>query len=62
MNTPAERVVLDHLALAWNQYLNLHVVHPDDLPDFRKAIHDAQRIILARPAIRAERDAAEIGK
>jgi hypothetical protein len=64
--TPEEWEVLNHLASAWNAYLRLPKPDPllhgapilvdDDLADFRKAIHDAQRIIQARPARRVAAD------
>ena len=45
-----ERAVIDMLGEAWNAFMALQVLHADELPDFRKAIHDAQRIVMARPA------------
>ena len=53
--TKQEQEVMDHLAQAWNAFLNLHKRHPDEVPDFRKAIHEAQRIILSRPTLLAMR-------
>lgn len=55
--TDLERDVVMRLADAWNAYLQLPRACPvrqtdDDTTDFRKAIHDAQRIVLARPAAR----------
>lgn len=44
-----ELYVLESLAAAWNSYLELPILHNDDIPDFRNAIHNAQRIILSRP-------------
>ena len=51
--TNTETDVLDALATAWNRFVGLPQCHPDEVPDFRKAIHDAQRIIMARPTFRA---------
>lgn len=48
-----EREVLDHLAAAWNKFLMLETVHDDCAPDFRQAIHQAQRIVMSRPLLRA---------
>jgi hypothetical protein len=48
-----EREVLDHLAVAWNKFLTLETVHDDCTPDFRQAIHQAQRIVMSRPLLRA---------
>jgi len=53
--TDQEQKVLDQLANAWNEFLKLPLVHNDELPDFRKAIHDAQRIIMARPEIKKQK-------
>lgn len=47
-----EKQVVDLLADAWNSFLKLRVLHADDVPDFRKAIHDAQRIVQSRPALK----------
>lgn len=44
-------ITLDKLAETWNVFLKEYLpMHNDDLADFRKLIHDAQRIILARQA------------
>ena len=56
--TADERRVVDCLADAWNAFLDLPSEHPDDLGEFRFAIHAAQRIILSRPACHAERVSA----
>lgn len=51
--TNPERKTLAKLAEAWNLFQTLPgSAHTDDTHDFRKAIHDAQRIIMARPAYR----------
>ncbi|OVZ75354.1 hypothetical protein [Yersinia kristensenii] len=47
-----EQRVAQMLGDAWNQYLQLPVGHPSERDEFCRAIHDCQRIILARPAIR----------
>ncbi|WP_145538273.1 hypothetical protein [Yersinia kristensenii] len=47
-----EQRVAQMLGDAWNQYLQLPVEHPSERDEFCRAIHDCQRIILARPAIR----------
>lgn len=44
-----ELSVVDHLATAWNEFLALEELHTDDVHEFRKAIHDAQKIVMARP-------------
>lgn len=50
--TTEEQTVVNYLKDAWNAFLELPVKHPDDLHDFRKAIHDAQRIVMCRDNIR----------
>ena len=50
--TIEERLIIASLGDAWNQFLTLPPGHRDDLHDFRKAIHDAQRVIMSRPAYR----------
>jgi hypothetical protein len=47
--TMKEKRVIDRLAEAWNSFTELEIEHVDDMRDFRKAIHDAQRIIMCRP-------------
>ncbi len=47
-----EQSVIDHLAAAWNVFLSLSPLHPDDLDEFRRAIHAAQHIIMSRPVAR----------
>lgn len=47
-----ETETLNFLALAWNSFLSLKSEHPDEIDDFRRAIHSAQRIILSRPTRR----------
>lgn len=50
--TPAEDAILSDIVHIWDAFLNLPKEHPDDVSDFRRGIHDLQRIILARPARR----------
>lgn len=47
-----EASILFDLAEAWNKYTLLPEHPPEEIGDFRKAVHDAQRIVLARPARR----------
>jgi len=54
--TEEERRVLDYLAQAWNNFLILDEVHPCDRQEFMQAIHAAENIVFARPAIVHERD------
>lgn len=50
--TDQEHKVIDLLAEAWNAFLELDELHPDEKHDFRKSIHEAQRNIMARPVRR----------
>lgn len=45
-----ESKVLDSLVEAWNEYLRLEYEFEDEKSEFRHFIHNAQMIILARPA------------
>lgn len=49
-----ELLILDRLALAWSTFLDLPGIDDDDLNDFRRAIHEAQRIIAFRVARRIQ--------
>lgn len=53
--SPDELAVVDALAKAWTLFVSLPVEHQDDPHDFRHAIHEAQRIVMARPALRLTR-------
>lgn len=44
----ADERILQHLADAGNEFVATKQTHPDDLPDFRRAIHAAERILAAR--------------
>ena len=50
--TELEIQTLMKLVEAHNLFLQLPVQHPDDLPDWTKAIHDLQRIVASREAVR----------
>lgn len=47
-----EDSVVSKLAEAWNEFVRLESVHPDESTEFRRAIHAAQHIIMARPVQR----------
>jgi hypothetical protein len=52
-----ERVVLDHLAAAWNAFVELNgndPGHPDDPIEFKDGIHRCQMIIAHRVAVRVD--------
>jgi hypothetical protein len=48
--TAEEEHVLLLLKQAWDEFALLKVVHPADFLEFMQAIHQAQNIIMARPA------------
>ena len=50
--TEHEKAVLNHLVEAWNVFLSLPIEHPDDVTEFRRCIHSAQFMIMARPTRR----------
>ncbi len=47
-----EKVVLEALAEAWNNFLKLPSQHPWDQQEFMHAIHQAQNIVLSRAGMR----------
>lgn len=55
--THGERRVLTLLADAWNEFLAIGVIHPDDATEFRQAIHCCQNIMAWRVARRVDPDA-----
>lgn len=52
--TDQEQSVMDGLVAAWNAFVALPVEHGDDVGEFRRHIHAAQFMILARPERRAQ--------
>lgn len=48
----AEQYVVDALTTAWNMFILLEHDNRDDLDDFRRSIHEAQRILAARVVAR----------
>lgn len=46
--TRVEKEVMDSLIDAWNRFLQLEGLHPDHVTDFRRGIHDCQRILASR--------------
>lgn len=47
-----EIAVMDGLVEAWNAWVKLESLHSDETTEFRRAIHAAQHIIMARPVQR----------
>ncbi len=43
--TKKEKAVLSYLAKAWDLYTELEEQHPDDSLDFRRALHECQRVV-----------------
>lgn len=52
--TQQERICLDRLVAAWNQFTELPLGHPNDQSDFMNGIHICQRILAARQAKRIQ--------
>lgn len=51
-----EQKVLDSLVEAWNCFVKLSSTHPDDTDDFRRSIHECQRIMGNRQLRRTDPD------
>ena len=45
--TDDEQYIFYTLGEVWNRFLLIGADHPDDVNDFRKIVHDGQRIVLA---------------
>ena len=54
--TIAEKMVLDNLVQAWNDFVSLENRSDDDNTEFRDAIHRAQQLIALRVARRVDPD------
>lgn len=54
--TVREIEALRLLAKAWDVYVKLPILHPDDVADFRRAIHAAQNIVMARGILDPNRE------
>jgi hypothetical protein len=52
LNKP-EIECLNLISDAWNKFCELPIQHLDDACDFADAIHNCQRIIMAREAVRS---------
>lgn len=50
--TRQELQVAEALVQAWNGFTQLENLHPDHVADFRRAIHDCQRILASRVTAR----------
>ena len=49
-----EQEILDSLTNAWNCFVKLPQTHGDDGRDFRRAIHECQRIMATRQVRRSD--------
>ena len=56
MLTSKEKELLEQLGECFNKFCKLEKQHPDDARDFADAIHDCQRIIIGRSAVREHPD------
>ena len=54
--THDEREVINHLADAWNAFIELPRMKESDMGEFKQAIHGAQLLIAARVARRVDPD------
>jgi hypothetical protein len=50
--TEQEEAVVTKLAEAWNAFVKLEELHAAHVPEFRRAIHAAQYIVMCRPVAR----------
>jgi hypothetical protein len=62
--TPDEPAILNHLRDAWIIYGTLEILHADHPQEFKRAIQEAQRLILVRPVKRGLDwwDAKDVGE
>jgi len=51
-----EQEISDNLISAWNHFVKLTPTHPDDIDDFRRSIHECQRIMAVRQLRRIDPD------
>lgn len=54
--TLEEQECLDALAMAWNRFTALPVLHQWEGQEFMRAIHEAQKIVMARPVLREQHE------
>ena len=52
--TDDEKECLYHTRELWNDLVNLKQIHPDDLNEYRRDIHNIQNRIMARPTQETE--------
>lgn len=59
--TPEERGVVEALGACANMHDLLPAIHPADEREFKTAIHAAQNVVLARPAVEAIQQESSLG-
>lgn len=47
-----EKEAIHKIVDLWDSILQLKVIHPDDINEYRRDIHNIQNRILARPEVR----------
>lgn len=53
--TAQDRLVLQKLCEAWNEFMKLPKLHPEEIHEFRYALHVAQAMIQSRPELEIEK-------
>ncbi len=51
-----EEADLDHMRKAWDGFINLDKLHPEEFQEFRYKMHDLQRMVAAHPFLRINHD------
>lgn len=46
--TEQEKIVMDHLIDAWNEFVRLPIQHPSDSDEAKQAIHELQKLLALR--------------
>jgi hypothetical protein len=60
--TPEEQKVMDLLVDAWNKYITLPIIHPDENTEFRHNFHNLQRVLISRDYIKKQGIQNETGR
>ena len=47
-----EHAVINNLVASWNEWMKLEPLYEEEAEEFRRAIHAAQSIVMARPVQR----------
>lgn len=54
--TREEEIVLNHLGSAWDDFIKLDPLHPEEFQEFRSKVHDLQRMVASRPFLQVKHD------